>query len=113
MRMDKLTLKAQDAFANAQNIATGKNHYEIQPEHLLKALVEQDGGIFNSIAQKIGISVNDIKNDVEEANVRGILCAPRVPDMVKNLLADYDLEWKEVERNIVLPDDFQKTLKEY
>jgi len=45
--------------------------------------------------------------------VRGILCAPRVPDMVKNLLSDYDLEWREVERKIVLPDDFQKTLKDF
>jgi len=66
-----------------------------------------------SAVQQLRMYVNDIKNDVEAANVRGILCAPKVPDMVKNLLADYDLEWKEVERNIVLPDDFQKTLKEF
>jgi hypothetical protein len=33
--------------------------------------------------------------------------------MVKKLLADYGLEWQEVERKIILPDDFQKTLKEY
>ena len=51
MRMDKLTLKAQDAFSTAQNIATDMNHYEIQPEHLLKALIDQEGGIFESIAQ--------------------------------------------------------------
>lgn len=57
--------------------------------------------------------VKDIKKDVDEANVRGILCAPRVPDMVKNLLSDYGLEWQEVERKIVLPDDDQKTLKEF
>jgi len=66
-----------------------------------------------SAVQQLRMYVNDIKKDVEEANVRGILCAPRVPDMVKKLLSDYDLEWKEVERNIVLPDDQQKTLKEF
>lgn len=66
-----------------------------------------------SAVQQLRMYVNDIKNDVEEANVRGILCAPRIPDMVKNLLSDYNLEWKEVERNIVLPDDFQKTLKDF
>ena len=38
MRMDRLTLKAQDALSRAQNEATNNNHYEIQPEHLLKAL---------------------------------------------------------------------------
>jgi hypothetical protein len=30
--------------------------------------------------------------------------------MVKNLLSDYGLEWQEVERKIVMPDDYQKTL---
>jgi RecB family endonuclease NucS len=57
--------------------------------------------------------VNDIKKDVKQANVRGILCAPRIPDMVKKLLSDYGLEWKEVERKVVMPDDYQKTLKEF
>ncbi len=67
MRMDKLTLKAQDAISGAQNIATSINHYEIQPEHLLKALVLQDGGIFQSIAQKIGASSHEIRDEVEGA----------------------------------------------
>ena len=46
-----------------------------------------------------------------EADVRGILGAPRVPDMVKKLLADYGLEWQEVEQSVVLPDDWQRTFK--
>ncbi len=66
-----------------------------------------------SAVQQLRMYVNDIKNDVEEASVRGILCAPHVPDMVKNLLADYNLEWKEVERHVVLPDDFQRSLKDF
>ena len=66
-----------------------------------------------SAVQQLRMYVNDIKSDVDSANVRGILCAPRVPDMVKKLLSDYGLEWQEVERNIILPDDYQKTLKEY
>jgi ATP-dependent Clp protease ATP-binding subunit ClpB len=65
--MDKLTLKAQDAFTSAQNIATEMNHYEIQPEHLLKAIVEQDGGIFDSIAQKIGCSTFGLKDELNSA----------------------------------------------
>lgn len=66
-----------------------------------------------SAVHQLRMYVNDIKKDVDEANVRGILCAPRVPDMVKKLLSDYSLEWQEVERRIVLPDDYQKTLKEF
>ena len=45
--------------------------------------------------------------------MRGILCAPRVPDMVTKLLCDYSLEWQEVERQVVLPDNWQKTLKDF
>jgi len=67
MRMDKMTLKAQDAINTAQNIATDMNHYEIQPEHLLLALAEQDGGIFGSIAQKIGASIGDVRAEADAA----------------------------------------------
>lgn len=67
MRMDKFTLKAQDAFTNAQNIAAEKNHYEIQPEHLLKALIEQDSGMFSSVAQKIGASIPEMRHETDMA----------------------------------------------
>ena len=66
-----------------------------------------------SAVHQLRMYVKDAKKDVDEANVRGILCAPKIPDMVKNLLSDYNLEWQEVERKVILPDDNQKTLKEY
>lgn len=66
-----------------------------------------------SAVQQLRMYVNDIKKDVKKANVRGILCAPRVPDLVKKLLSDYGLEWQEVERKVVLPDDWQKILKDF
>lgn len=66
-----------------------------------------------SAVHQLRMYVKDIKKDVDEANVRGMLCAPKIPDMVKNLLSDYGLEWQEVERKVILPDDNQKTLKEY
>ena len=66
-----------------------------------------------SAVHQLRMYVTDVKKDVKKANVRGILCAPRVPDMVKKLLSDYDLEWKEVERQVVLPDDWQRTLKDF
>jgi len=64
MRMDKLTLKSQNALYEAQNIATQYNHPEIHPEHLLYALVNQEDGIFRPIAQKLGAGVDDIKHEV-------------------------------------------------
>jgi RecB family endonuclease NucS len=66
-----------------------------------------------SAVHQLRMYVADVKKDVKEATVRGILCAPRVPDMVKKLLADYELEWKEIERQVILPDDYQKTLKDF
>lgn len=66
-----------------------------------------------SAVHQLRMYVNDIKGESDETKVRGILCAPRVPDMIKHLLTDYNLEWQEVERKIVIPDDFQKTLKDY
>ena len=65
-----------------------------------------------SAVHKLRMHVNDVKRDVDEAEIRGILCAPRVPDMVKKLLADYGLEQQEVKRRVVLPDDRHRTLKD-
>jgi len=66
MRMDRLTLRAQDVINNAQNIATENNSPEIHPEHILKALIEQDGGIFTAIAEKLGALTRDIKNELDQ-----------------------------------------------
>jgi RecB family endonuclease NucS len=66
-----------------------------------------------SSVHQLRMYVKDTKKDVDKANVRGILCAPKIPDMVKHLLLDYGLEWMEVERKVMLPDDKQKTLKEF
>lgn len=66
-----------------------------------------------SSVHQLRMYVKDTKKDIDSANIRGILCAPKIPDMVKNLLMDYKLEWMEVERKVMLPDDNQKTLKEF
>lgn len=66
MRMDRLTLRAQDVINSAQNIATENNSYEIHPEHILKALIDQDGGIFTAIAEKLGAPTRDIKSELEQ-----------------------------------------------
>ncbi|MBN1280794.1 MAG: endonuclease NucS [Candidatus Thermoplasmatota archaeon] len=66
-----------------------------------------------SSVHQLRMYVTDIKKGNKESRVRGILCAPHVPDMVKHLLQEQELEWREVERHVVLPDDRQKTLKEF
>jgi ATP-dependent Clp protease ATP-binding subunit ClpB len=55
MNINKLTEKAQEAVATAQNLATQMNHAEVTPEHLLVALVEQSSGIVPSILRRLNI----------------------------------------------------------
>ena len=66
MRMDRLTLRAQDVINNAQNIAAENNSVEIHPEHILKAAADQDGGIFAAISEKLGVTLKEIKNEINQ-----------------------------------------------
>ncbi|MCB0403118.1 MAG: hypothetical protein KDD41_13605, partial [Flavobacteriales bacterium] len=43
MRIDKFTQKGQEAILEAQHLAESYNHPAIEPEHLLKALIVQEG----------------------------------------------------------------------
>ena len=56
MRMDKLTIKAQDALQDSQHIAQENGQQQIDPEHLLMALLMQDSGIVAPILTKLGAS---------------------------------------------------------
>src|SRR5262245_43589838 len=55
MNLNKFTEKAQEAVITAQNLATELTHSEIVPEHLLVALVEQQGGIVPSVLKRMGL----------------------------------------------------------
>lgn len=54
MRLDKLTIKAQDAVQDAQHVASENKQQQIEPEHLLLAMLRQEGGIVAPILQKLG-----------------------------------------------------------
>src|SRR6185295_6683204 len=55
MNFNKLTVKAQEAVQEAQNLARGAGNPELTPEHLLLALLRQDGGIVAPILNKLGL----------------------------------------------------------
>jgi ATP-dependent Clp protease ATP-binding subunit ClpB len=67
MRFDKLTLKAQEALQEAQAVAEKGEHQQIEPEHLLLALVRQTEGIIPQVFQKLGVSVPSLASRLEEA----------------------------------------------
>jgi ATP-dependent Clp protease ATP-binding subunit ClpB len=54
MRFDRMTLKAQEAFQESQNLAHAYGHPEIRPLHLLLALTKQPDGIVPPILEKLG-----------------------------------------------------------
>ena len=55
MRLDKLTVKAQEAFASAQGIAAERGHGQITALHLLEAMLTQDGGVIAPLLEKVGL----------------------------------------------------------
>jgi len=62
MRMDKFTIKAQEALAEAQKIAGDSGQQQVEKEHLLLALLKQDDGITRPVLQKIGVDTYLLEN---------------------------------------------------
>lgn len=70
MRIDKFTQKGQEALLEAQNLAQKYNHPAVKPEHLLKALVEQEGGVVPSVLKRIGVDTDLLGQRIDETLYR-------------------------------------------
>jgi ATP-dependent Clp protease ATP-binding subunit ClpB len=66
MNYDKLTIKAQDALNEASAIAQKGDHSQIEIEHILLALLTQEGGITAPIIERIGANVQQLIADVSD-----------------------------------------------
>ena len=66
MRMDKLTIKSQEAMQEAQRFAERKGNQELQPEHLLWALLSDEEGISCQILKKLNVDLTLLQLDVEK-----------------------------------------------
>ena len=66
MQLDKLTIKAQGALQEAQQIAHRYSHQEVDGEHLLLALSEQSDSLIPELLQKLGVAVPRLKADLEK-----------------------------------------------
>ncbi|WP_010581879.1 ATP-dependent chaperone ClpB [Schlesneria paludicola] len=64
-RPDKLTVKAQEALQSAQQSAESQGHAQLVPLHLLKALLDEQGGIVKPLLEKVGIRVPQLRGIVE------------------------------------------------
>jgi ATP-dependent Clp protease ATP-binding subunit ClpB len=64
-RFDKLTLKAQEAVARAQELAADRGHAQIDPLHLLAALIGENDGIVGPILDRIGVNRGQLDKIVQ------------------------------------------------
>ncbi|MCS7306336.1 MAG: ATP-dependent chaperone ClpB [Thermoguttaceae bacterium] len=64
-RADKLTIKAQEALQRAQSLASEKGHPEIEPLHLLVALLAESDGLIQPLLERIGINRRQLEQMVQ------------------------------------------------
>ncbi len=108
MRVDKLTIKTQEALEKAAKIASERHNQEVAPEHLLIAMLEQEEGITPSILKKLGSdpvwliekleSILDTKPQVSGVDAGSM--------MSRDLKAMLEAAWSEAER---LHDEYLST----
>jgi ATP-dependent Clp protease ATP-binding subunit ClpB len=67
MRFDKLTLKAQETVQNAQQLADQFGHQQVEPEHLVRVILEQKEGVIPPILGKIGANKAQLSKEIDLA----------------------------------------------
>jgi ATP-dependent Clp protease ATP-binding subunit ClpB len=65
MDINRFTEKAQEAVRAAQSIATRYSNQQIEVEHLLLALLEQEGGLIPSVLTRAGVNIEPLKQALE------------------------------------------------
>ena len=97
MNFNKLTVKAQEAVVDAQNLARGAGNPEVTPEHLLVALLRQEGGVVSPILNKLGIAPAQVEAEVaaEVAKYSKVGGASAEPLIGANLRRVFDLAFEE------------------
>jgi ATP-dependent Clp protease ATP-binding subunit ClpB len=66
MRMDKLTSRFQQALADAQSLAVGRDHPAMEPVHMMQALLNQDGGSTLQLLQNASINTDLLRSKLAQ-----------------------------------------------
>ncbi|MDH5675553.1 MAG: ATP-dependent chaperone ClpB [Myxococcales bacterium] len=98
MRLDRLTTKTREALQAAQHAATEAQNPELLPEHLLGALLDQEGGIVKSFLRRAELDPAALEADLKK-RVQGL---PRVsggaePALSRRLREVLTRTWKETQ----------------
>src|SRR5260370_21935446 len=70
MRLDKFTLRGQEAIQSAMELAERSQNQQVEPEHVLCAMFEQPEGIVRPLLGKLGANAQVIINDCQAAVAR-------------------------------------------
>src|SRR6201991_4332402 len=65
MRQDKLTSKFQQALADAQSLALGRDHQFMEPAHVLLSMLDSQGGSVRPLLLKAGVDINKLRSELQ------------------------------------------------
>jgi ATP-dependent Clp protease ATP-binding subunit ClpB len=106
MRMDQFTVKAQEALGAAQTAAEKNDHPEVTTEHLLSALLSQEGGVVPSALGKLGVAPGAIATEVD----RSLASLPRTQGGSTHVSPRLDAALKQALREAeALKDEYVST----
>ncbi|MBN2055829.1 AAA family ATPase, partial [bacterium] len=66
MRMDKMTIKAQEALQAAHEAASARGHQQVEPEHVLTALLDDTQGVVGPLLRKMGVEPTELRAALTE-----------------------------------------------
>jgi ATP-dependent Clp protease ATP-binding subunit ClpB len=106
MRLDQFTVKAQEALGTAQTLAEKSDHPEVTTEHLLKTLLEQEGGVVPAALGKLGVNAGGLGADVD----RSLASLPRAQGSATHISPKLDATLKQALREAeALKDEYVST----
>jgi len=106
MRLDQFTVKGQEALTSAQTGAEKADHPEVTSEHLLKALLEQEGGVVPAALGKLGVGKSAVAAEVEKS----LASLPRTQGAATHVSAKLDGVLKQALREAeALKDQYVST----
>ncbi|WP_166923872.1 ATP-dependent chaperone ClpB [Xanthomonas sp. 60] len=87
MRMDKLTSRFQQALADAQSLAVGRDNSIVEPVHVFSALFDQTGGSTRPLLSQAGVNVTVLRERLDDL----LASLPKVSGQAGNLSIGNDL----------------------
>jgi ATP-dependent Clp protease ATP-binding subunit ClpB len=96
MRFDRLTIKSQELIQSAQNLASGRQNQQIEPEHLLVAMLAEKQGVGRAILSKLGMAAEVVMREASAAidrlpkvsGVAEVYLSPRVKAVLDGAFAE-------------------------